>query len=427
MDGRLVKSGVDYARRRKRWILAAAALAFSGYGAYRVYNSPSVARKRRRFSKLVGALVSLAEAVSESTETIALVSKDLKEFLRSDSDEVPKSLKQISKITKSAEFSRSITEVSRAFTAGALRGYRSASKDNVHENGGDSGFIDHVLNKLSTPEGSGFASVVVGSLARNLVMAIYTEKRSSQQLESSNPDGSDHLTTEGSSVPGWLNMLCDDKVRDLVSDCIQLFVSTAVTIYLEKTVGINTYDELFAGMTNPKHEKKVREMLVSVCNGVVETLVKTSHQVLKSSRSNANSYPGSSCLAIEGSKGLRFNGVDWKQGASSRKSPRDSYGLAKDSGWVNKVSSTLAVPSNRQLVLDVTGRVTFETVRSLLEYLMEKLYDGMRQSVNAVHEEVLDRGIEVVRYVTARSSIITTLCLSLCLHILDGASILAPF
>lgn len=416
MDVRLVKSGIDFAGRRKRWILAAAALAFSGYGAYRVYNSPSVARRRRRLLKLVGALVSLAEAVSESTETIALVSKDLKEFLRSDSDEVPNSLKQISKIAKSAEFSESITEVSRALTVGALRGYKSESKDNVNGNGGVLGFTDHVLDKLFTPAGSGFVSVVVGSLARNLVMAIFMDRRSSLQSE-----------TEGSSVPGWLNVLCDDRIKDLVGDCIQQFVSTAVTIFLEKTMDINTYDELFSGMTNPKHEKKVREMLVSVCNGAVETLVKTSHQVLKSSRSNANSYSVSPCLAVEGSKGLRFTGVDWKQGVLSHKGLRDSYGLPKNSGWVDKVSSTLAVPSNRRLVLDVTGRVTFETVRSLLEYLMEKLHDGVRQSVNAVHDEVVDRGIEVVRYATAKSSIITTLCLSLCLHILDGAAILAPF
>lgn len=416
MDVRLVKSGIDFAGRRKRWILAAAALAFSGYGAYRVYNSPSVARRRRRLLKLVGALVSLAEAVSESTETIALVSKDLKEFLRSDSDEVPNSLKQISKIAKSTEFSESITEVSRALTVGALRGYNSESKGNVNGNGGVLGFTDHVLDKLFTPAGSGFVSVVVGSLARNLVMAIFMDRRSSLQSE-----------TEGSSVPGWLNVLCDDRIKDLVGDCIQQFVSTAVTIFLEKTMDINTYDELFSGMTNPKHEKKVREMLVSVCNGAVETLVKTSHQVLKSSRSNANSYSVSPCLAVEGSKGLRFTGVDWKQGVLSHKGLRDSYGLPKNSGWVDKVSSTLAVPSNRRLVLDVTGRVTFETVRSLLEYLMEKLHDGVRQSVNAVHDEVVDRGIEVVRYATAKSSIITTLCLSLCLHILDGAAILAPF
>lgn len=416
MDVRLVKSGIDFAGRRKRWILAAAALAFSGYGAYRVYNSPSVARKRRRLLKLVGALVSLAEAVSESTETIALVSKDLKEFLRSDSDEVPNSLKQISKIAKSTEFSESITEVSRALTVGALRGYNSESKGNVNGNGGVLGFTDHVLDKLFTPAGSGFVSVVVGSLARNLVMAIFMDRRSSLQSE-----------TEGSSVPGWLNVLCDDRIKDLVGDCIQQFVSTAVTIFLEKTMDINTYDELFSGMTNPKHEKKVREMLVSVCNGAVETLVKTSHQVLKSSKSNANSYSVSPCLAVEGSKGLRFTGVDWKQGVLSHKGLRDSYGLPKNSGWVDKVSSTLAVPSNRRLVLDVTGRVTFETVRSLLEYLMEKLHDGVRQSVNAVHDEVVDRGIEVVRYATAKSSIITTLCLSLCLHILDGAAILAPF
>ncbi|KAH0713354.1 hypothetical protein KY289_009313 [Solanum tuberosum] len=253
--------------------------------------------------------------VSDSADTIGIFSKDLKEFMLSNSDQIPKSLKQISKITNIAEFSESIVKVTSALTIGVL-------------------------------QGCGFASVIVGNFTRNLVLTFCSVK-------------------QGYSVPEY--------VDTLIGNCVQVFVSTAVTVYLDKTMNINTYNEIFSGLTNPKNEAKMREMLVTICNGATETFVKTSHQILTSTEMD------------------------------------------------DKVStSALTVPMSKKYILDLSGRVVFECVRSFVE----KLWECLRRYVEFMNEEVLERSVEVYRCVSCKYSAVVSLCLTLCVDILNGPWIL---
>ncbi|KFK27835.1 hypothetical protein AALP_AA8G436200 [Arabis alpina] len=374
-------------QRRRKWLILMAISGVSGYGVYKVYHLPSITRKRKRLMKIFEAFLSVAELISESAETLTLVSRDLKTFLNSDSDEIPNSLKQISKIAKSNEFNDSLSRVSQAMTIGIYRGYNSESS-NVTES--ESSVVDKVIDKVFTKTGSGFVSVIVGSFAKNLVLGFYSDGIEKNGVKSCDSDSLEE-------TPKWVSLLCDDKCRELLADCIQRFTSTAVSVYLDKTMDINTYDDIFAGLTNPKHQDSVKDVLVSVCNGALETLVRTSHEVFTSSKSKN---------VIEE---IDEEEDDCKVSGSS-----------KSSGWTDAISSTLAVPSNRRFMFDVTGRVTLETTRSIIGFLMLKTLQGFRKSLNVVHEEVTDRGRQVVGYVGAKSSVIVTVCLALYLHIIGG-------
>ncbi|XP_061372021.1 protein PHLOEM PROTEIN 2-LIKE A10-like isoform X3 [Gastrolobium bilobum] len=380
MDLPLLRKGLDFSRRNKKWLLLIAMFGASGYGAYRAYHLPSVVQKRNRLVKLLRAFVSVAELVSNSADTVSLLSKDLNQFLTSDSDQIPNSLKQLSKIATSNEFSSSLARVSESLTLGILLGVDSSS------------FSDKVLDRLFSQAGTGFVSVVVGSFARNLVLGFCSHAES--------VDGKLNARAQ-SDVPGWVSVISDDRCGKLIGDCVQIFVSTAVAVFLDKTMDVNPYDDVFAGLTNPKHQEKMKGILVSLCNGAVETLVRTSHQVLTnpSVKSNSNSSQ------------LRLG---------------SSISGAQDAGWVEQIKSTLSVPANRRFVIDVTGRVTFETVRSFVECLLWRISEGFKRSLSKVHDEVVDKGLEVVRYVGAKSSVILTFCLALYLHILGGSRILLP-
>ncbi|KAL1214182.1 Protein PHLOEM PROTEIN 2-LIKE A10 [Cardamine amara subsp. amara] len=401
---RLGEKGPLLSQRQRKWLIFMAISGVSGYGAYKVYHLPSIARKRKRLLKIFGAIVSVAELISESAETMSIVSRDLNGFLNSDSDEIPNSLKQIAKITKSNEFTDSLVRVSQALTIGVFRGYNFESSSN-NNNVGDSGIcksessvVDRVIDKVFSKAGTGFVSVVVGSFAKNLVLGFYPH-----ELENCVKCDSD-----SSETPQWVTLLCDDKCRELLADCIQRFTSTAIAVYLDKTMEINTYDQIFEGLTNPKHQDSVKDVLVSVCNGALETLVRTSHEVFTSPRSN------NVVEEVEEDDDFKSNG------ASRSKVISESGDGINSNGWVEAISSTLAVPSNRRFMFDVTGRVTLETTRSIIGFIMLKTLQGFRKSFNVVHEEVTDKGRQVVGYVGDKASVIITVCLALYLHIISG-------
>ncbi|KAL3344493.1 hypothetical protein AABB24_023770 [Solanum stoloniferum] len=342
MDMKQIKKGMGYTKKNKNLLVALGAVGITGFGAYKAYYSPSMVKKRERLLKFLGSVVSLAEMVSDSADVIGIFSKDLKEFMLSNSDQIPKSLKQISKITNSDEFSESIVKVTSALTIGVLPGCCNQETEEL-----DSDMFDRVLNKLFSDAGCGFASVIVGSFARNLVLTFCSVK-------------------QGYSVPEY--------VDTLIGNCVQVIVSTAVTVYLDKTMNINTYNEIFSGLTNPKNEAKMREMLVTICNGATETFVKTSHQILTSTE-------------------------------------MDDKVL---------ISTALTVPMNKRYILDLSGRVVFECVRSFVE----KLWECLRRYVEFMNEEVLERSVEVYWCVSCKYSAVVSLCLTLCKDILNSPWIL---
>nr|CAD1841404.1 unnamed protein product [Ananas comosus var. bracteatus] len=290
---------VALSRRHRRWLLLLAAASAAGYGAYRIYHHPSVARSR--------------------------LSADLNSFLRSDADEVPASLRQIAKLARSEEFVGSLSRVSEALTVGFVRGYDSSygSGGEIEELGGSesasrSSFSDKLLDKLFSTAGSGFASVVAGSLARNLVIGFYTN---------GSEGGGGSSSSYSPDVSRWIEVICGDKCKEMIGNCIQIFVSTAVA---------STWTRPWTSTPTKSYSP------------ASQTLSTSSHDRISSDQSS-------------------------KSGG----------------GWVDTVSSTLAVPSNRKFVLDVTGRITFETVRSFLEFMLWKILDGARRGVNAVREEVI--------------------------------------
>ncbi|XP_062187855.1 protein PHLOEM PROTEIN 2-LIKE A10-like isoform X2 [Phragmites australis] len=357
-----------FSRRHRRWLLCGGAAA----GGYLIYHHPAVAARRRRLARLASALVSLADAV-------AAVASDLAGFLQSDSDAVPQTLKQISKLAASPEASASASALSGALATGVFRGY-AATSGSGPASAGDVAFSDRLIDSMLSPDGERLASAVAGSFGRHLVLAFYSAP--------------DQPSTD-SSPASWVDVVTTGRCRRAIRSWVEVFTATAVGVFIDKTIHINTYDQLFAAATNPAYGARLQQLFVALCSTSVETLVKTSHSVLSSDNStdgNAN---------VSGNSG--------------------SNGGAGE-GWVEIVSSALAVPSNRKLVLDLTGRATFEAVRSFLEFVLWKLHAGARAGGDAT----VGAGLHALRYMSDRAMVIATICIALCLHVLNGTWLSVP-
>lgn len=476
-----MKNPLDFMpKRRRNLFLCLAAVAGTGYGVYRVYNSPSMARKKYQIVCFLRSLMTIAEAASASAQTISLVSNDLNNFLRSDSDEIPASLKQLLKVAQCQEFQQTLTRVSSALTAGVLQGIRGPTGGIARDGQSETpGIAERVMDMLFTPAGTGFVSVVAGNFSRNLVLSFLENYRALNNNNNNNNNNlgtgvhsSPNLSSENSNLgapvgSGFVDVLCRSDTRVLIAECIRNFVSTAVGMYLDKTMNINVYDEICSSLTNPKHEAQMKGILISVLNGAVETLVKTSHDVLTNGSSSRNAGMLQTKFIHEGGGGLT-NGscsktigmlqntcnreneielsdcVEETEAISSapqktlapQMTPRDQQQTVMDStnadpglsttyhSWVDRISDTLAIPSNQKLFIEVSGRMTFEAIRSFCEFMLCKFSNFCFRTLPAMGHEASDGILEFMRYVGAKSIVIATLCLAICLHGLTGVRVL---
>ena len=103
-------------------------MALSAALAHRAYTSDALGRSRRSLARLRAALQSYMDALATGGEIAASLLRDLEQFLASDRDDIPPSLRQVSRLARSEE----VTSVASSTVAALYRGIAGAQHlDNV--------------------------------------------------------------------------------------------------------------------------------------------------------------------------------------------------------------------------------------------------------------------------------------------------------
>ncbi|EFJ27419.1 hypothetical protein SELMODRAFT_95450 [Selaginella moellendorffii] len=376
-----MKQLVDLLHRRKKAFLIAAALAAGGCASYSYYRSESFQRRKRQVILILDGLGKLLQAAASAADSASLISGDLKDFLESSNEEgeVPRSIRQLLKILRCPELQDLV-----AVTTSSV--CKVIMADTSPEDTFPSRAHQKLLNKLFSDPGKGFASAIVGSAVRNLVVCYFEEMERKAELENE-----------------LLDLACSTKGKALLAECIQIFVEATVSTYLDKTQEVNMFEEMVEAVTKPVHRVPAQEMIVSVCNGAVDTFVRTSYEVLSESSKETTRLDMTP---------VSFN------------SSEAVSALQQDPGnFLEKIFGALTIPSNRMLVMDLAGKVTAEAVRSFFGLVIAVSAPYVRSSRDVVHSKAAVVRTRFSQDAATKVLVWVTVCLALFLHIFVNTSI----
>lgn len=113
--------GLSALPKRRRALLIAASVAVLGYAGYRAYRSDTLAAWRRALKRLAHVLDSASGTLSSGAELTGSMFEDVKEYLDSDTPDLPPRLRQLAQLVQSEEVSAATSQTVAALWAGLQR------------------------------------------------------------------------------------------------------------------------------------------------------------------------------------------------------------------------------------------------------------------------------------------------------------------
>jgi hypothetical protein len=290
-----------WARRNKAPLLAGACVAAAaGYLAYRAYHSKGLASTQATLARAAETLQRLAGAAGAAGDVLEQVATDLRAFLASDTNEVPRSLRQLAKLAACPEVQDAITACAGAAARGAagpateaalaltdrlLEAVLSDRGSNlvalavsVAAREGTSSLVtalrEAVLGALAP--GSGVASGVgsgsgSGSVARSRLAAVpapaphaaaaaaaaIPQQRQQQQQQPL-------AGAAGAAVLGALSLLQSPRGERLMRTVISTGVGSAVGACMDQAASQDLYGPLFAAFSRSEHRGALTDLAASM-------------------------------------------------------------------------------------------------------------------------------------------------------------------
>jgi len=195
--------------------------------------------------------------------------RDLDKFLHSEEDEIPPTLRQVAKLLQAP----AVTSATAA-TVHALYNGLYTTSDHGHVNSKDlttrsttqkPAALDKILDAVLSERGHTLVSVAVSMAARNAVTA-YCEASNQQQHDAS-------ISNHKTSTDKILDFLGSISGQQLAVASMATLATEGVRVYMDRTLDINFYEDLFASMAKTEHLSAVKECVGVFAKEAVSALL----------------------------------------------------------------------------------------------------------------------------------------------------------
>ena len=296
-------------QRNKYYVVASCACAAGGLAAVRLYQSKSLEATQASVLQTLQAIQRYSEACVSAGDAVALLSRDVQDFLQSDSDDVPQSLRQLAKLAQCPEVQAAIT----ASVASAVEGGSTAM---LKHGGADNdptqlSMVDKILEAFLSDRGRSLVGLAVSVAARQsteafcaavrqAVDAAFTPTSSSSMSSAdqalsvtisshpntpsrtplASPARSQHqqrhhgqeqqqqpsppLTQASALLCDVLSWLTSPPAERLFATVTSTGISSAVSTYMQHANPQDLWNPLLSAISQPEHKQALIEIMSTV-------------------------------------------------------------------------------------------------------------------------------------------------------------------
>ena len=251
--------------RRRTLVIGTTASLASAVLFYKLYHSKRLAHAWHQYIRFTEAVSSYNQAFLAGADISAAISKDLQLFLRSDSRELPQSLRQLAQLLQAEETQAATSSLA----AATVRGIVTATHD---AGGSSSSGIEKLLSALSTRQGHSLVTLAVSVAARTSTQTYCECVERSAAAAKASEEATGVLAD--TLVQQVLRFACTPEGERLCMMGVKNFVTNATAVYCQNLEGVSMWQDLFSAMVKPEHKQVAAHLTRCFINELTNTLRK---------------------------------------------------------------------------------------------------------------------------------------------------------